>query len=89
MRRFASNKDINFLNLIRNLEKRHVSLCAYFVHPSKFFSFVEWIRDLDAFNHINGSTYLYLSYETKRHTTKKVSISDGKQLLVVGSRDVT
>ena len=46
------------------------------------------IMDFSASNHIIGTTYLFTSYDTKRLTTQKVYISDGKQLSIVGYGDV-
>ena len=43
--------------------------------------------DFGASNHMVGITFLFSSYDTNTYT-HKVSISNGKQLLVVGSNDV-
>ena len=38
--------------------------------------------------HIFGTTSLFTSYDTKRNTTRKVSVSDGKKISIVGSGDI-
>ena len=39
-------------------------------------------------NHMSGTTSLFNSYDTKKHTTQKVSINDGNYLSVLGSSNV-
>jgi hypothetical protein len=39
-------------------------------------------------NHMIGATSLFTSYDNNKHVAHKVSISDGKQLSVVGSGNI-
>ena len=36
-------------------------------------------------NHVFGTTYLFNSYDTKKHTTHKIPISDGSHLSMLRS----
>ena len=44
--------------------------------------------DFGALKHMTGTSCLFSSYDTKRNTTRKVSVSDGKQISIVGSGDI-
>ena len=44
--------------------------------------------DFGASNHMTGTTYLFTSYDTNKHTTQKVPVNDGKYLSIVGFGDV-
>ena len=46
------------------------------------------ILDSGASNHMTSFAYLFNSYETKKHTTQKVYISDSNHLSVLGYGDV-
>jgi hypothetical protein len=69
-------------------KEQQVALSAYFVQPGNSSSYVEWIMDSGASNHMTGTASLFTSYDNNKHTTQKVSISDGKQLSVVGSGNI-
>jgi len=44
--------------------------------------------DFGASNHMSRTASLFSSYYTHKHTSQKFSIGDGKQLSVIGSRNV-
>jgi len=63
-----------------------VALCAYSIQ-SNIFS-MEFIMDYGACRHMTRNASSFYTYDTNIHTSQKVSISDGKQLSVVGSGNV-
>ena len=63
-------------------------MCAYFVQPSKLYSNMEWMMDSSVSNHMNGLASLLNYYDTKKHTTQKVSIRNGNHVSVLGSGNV-
>ena len=49
---------------------------------------MEWIMDLGDSNHIIDIASLFTSYHQQEHMDHNVLISDGKQLLIVGSSNI-
>lgn len=47
----------------KSIEEQHVALCAYFVYPGKSSSYMEWIMDSTASNHMIGIASLFSSYD--------------------------
>ena len=72
----------------KSSKKYSVSPCTYYVQPSHFCFSVECIMDSNASNHMTGLDFLLNSYDTKKHTQHKVSISDSNHLSLLGSGNV-
>jgi len=45
--------------------------------------------DYGASKHMTSNASLFTSYDTNKHSYQKVSIGDGKQLFVIGSRNIS
>jgi hypothetical protein len=69
----TNHAENNFFKRWNELEKekkksskeQHVALSAYFIQPGNSSSFVEWIMDSGASNHMTGIASLFTSYDKK------------------------